>query len=136
MLGDPDGQWERWFETFGVQPPARYAAVFDDSESHHRAALDGVRVALVRVTRARLLLDSGQLVMLTAQRLQARYSHWLVSPPEAAAPPGLPASPPWLQHQAAEPGRPTEGELRPCGGASASRVFPRTPGPPRDTPTA
>src|SRR3546814_4455733 len=62
MLGDPDGQWERWFETFGVQPPARYAAVFDDSESHHRAALDGVGVALGRITRARLLLDSGQLV--------------------------------------------------------------------------
>src|SRR3546814_9589389 len=71
MLGDPDGQWERWFETFGVQPPARYAAVFDDSESHHRAALDGVGVALGRVTRARLLLDSGQLVMLTAQRLRS-----------------------------------------------------------------
>src|SRR3546814_8380471 len=52
LLGDPDGQWERWFETFGVQPPARYAAVFDDSESHHRAALDGVGVALGRVTRS------------------------------------------------------------------------------------
>src|SRR3546814_7535784 len=80
LLGDPDGQWERWFETFGVQPPARYAAVFDDSESHHRAALDGVGVALGRVTRARLLLDSGQLVMLTKQRLKARYSLWLVYP--------------------------------------------------------
>src|SRR3546814_17208977 len=67
MLGDPDGQWERWFETFGVQPPARYAAVFDDSESHHRAALDGVGVALGRITRARLLLDSGQLVMLRSE---------------------------------------------------------------------
>src|SRR3546814_12458480 len=74
--------WERWFETFGVQPPARYAAVFDDSESHHRAALDGVGVALGRITRARLLLDSGQLVMLTAPRLKARYSHWLAYPPE------------------------------------------------------
>src|SRR3546814_7548837 len=97
MLGDPDGQWERWFETFGVQPPARYAAVFDDSESHHRAALDGVGVALGRITRARLLLDSGQLVMLTAQRLKARYSHWLVYPPEAAAHRGLQAFRTWLQ---------------------------------------
>jgi LysR family glycine cleavage system transcriptional activator len=108
LLGDPDGQWERWFETFGVQPPARYAAVFDDSESHHRAALDGVGVALGRVTRARLLLDSGQLVMLTAQRLKARYAHWLVYPPEAVAHRGLQAFRAWLHDQAAEHVRHTE----------------------------
>src|SRR3546814_9045117 len=57
-----------------------YTTLFRSSESHHRAALDGVGVALGRVTRARLLLDSGQLAMLTAQRLEARYSHWLVYP--------------------------------------------------------
>jgi len=102
LLGDPDGQWERWFDTFGVQPPARYVAVFDDSESHHRAALDGVGVALGRVTRARLLLDSGQLVMLTPRRLKARYAHWLVYPPEAATHRGLLAFRDWLHRQARE----------------------------------
>src|SRR3546814_5380252 len=38
LLGDPDGQLERWFESFGVQPPALYGSVFHNSESHHRAA--------------------------------------------------------------------------------------------------
>jgi LysR family glycine cleavage system transcriptional activator len=102
LLGDPDGQWERWFDTFGGHPPARYVATFDDSESHHRAALDGVGVALGRVTRARLLLDSGQLVMLTGRRLKARYAHWLVYPPEAVSHRGLQAFRGWLLQQAAE----------------------------------
>ena len=102
LLGDPDGQWDRWFDTFGGHPPARYAAVFDDSESHHRAALDGVGVALGRVTRARLLLDSGQLVMLTGRRMKARYAHWLVYPPEAAGHRGLQAFRDWLHGQARE----------------------------------
>ncbi len=102
LLGDPDGQWERWFDTFGVQPSARYVAMFDDSESHHRAALDGVGVALGRVTRARLLLDSGQLVMLTPRRLKARYAHWLVYPPEVATHRGLLAFRDWLHRQARE----------------------------------
>ena len=108
LLGDPDGQWDRWFEAYGGQPPVRYVAVFDDSESHHRAALDGVGVALGRVTRARLLLDSGQLVALTAQRLKARYSHWLVYPPGAATHRGLQAFRTWLQAQAAEHTRHTQ----------------------------
>lgn len=110
LLGDPDGQWERWFALHGGQVPARYVAVFDDSESHHRAALDGVGVALGRVTRARLLLDSGQLVMLTGQRLKARYSHWLVYPPEVAAHRGLQAFRGWLHEQAAEHVRHTGNE--------------------------
>ena len=110
LLGDPDGQWDRWFDTFGGHPPARYAAVFDDSESHHRAALDGVGVALGRITRARLLLDSGQLVMLTDHRLKARYAHWLVYPPEAASHRGLQAFRTWLHAQAAEHVKHTERE--------------------------
>ena len=34
--------------------------MLNDSESHHRAALDGFGVALGRVTRARLLLELAQ----------------------------------------------------------------------------
>src|SRR3546814_19243589 len=88
-----------------------YTTLFRSSESHHRAALDGVGVALGRVTRARLLLDSGQLAMLTAQRLEARYSHWLVYPPEAAAHRGLQAFRTWLHEEAAEPVRHTERDV-------------------------
>jgi LysR family glycine cleavage system transcriptional activator len=102
LLGDPDGQWNRWFAQHGGQPPARYAASFDDSEAHHRAALDGVGVALGRITRARLLLDSGQLVALTGQRLKTDYAHYLVYPPRSATHRGLLAFRDWLHQQADE----------------------------------
>jgi LysR family glycine cleavage system transcriptional activator len=46
----------RWCGAHGLTersaPPSRFVAVLDDSEAHHRAALDGVGVALGRVTRA------------------------------------------------------------------------------------
>ncbi|MDN5782349.1 MAG: LysR substrate-binding domain-containing protein, partial [Luteimonas sp.] len=102
LLGDPDGQWNRWFARHGGKPPARYAASFDDSEAHHRAALDGVGVALGRITRARLLLDSGQLVALTGERLKTDYAHYLVYPPRSAAHRGLLAFRDWLHGQADE----------------------------------
>lgn len=102
LLGDPDGQWERWFELAGEQPPPRYVAVFDDSEAHHRAALDGVGVALGRVTRARLLLDAGQLVALSQHRLKASYSHYLVHPQRTRQHRGFIDFRTWLLAQAAE----------------------------------
>lgn len=105
LLGDPDGHWDRWFAQHGGQPPARYAASFDDSEAHHRAALDGVGVALGRITRARLLLDSGQLVILTRERMKTDYAHYLVYPPRSAAHGGVVAFRAWLQQQAAEHSR-------------------------------
>lgn len=101
LLGDPDGEWDRWFALAGEAPPSRYVAVFDDSESHHRAALDGVGVALGRVTRARLLLDSGQLVALSRQRLKTPWSHYLVYPPRSAGHRGFLAFRQWLGEQAA-----------------------------------
>ena len=102
LLGDPDGQWARWFEQTGETPPTRYAAVFDNSESHHRAALDGVGVALGRLTRARLLLESGQLLRLSSRRLKTRFSHYLVHPPRSAEHCGFVAFREWLRAQAAE----------------------------------
>ncbi|KLD79934.1 LysR family transcriptional regulator [Xanthomonas hyacinthi] len=102
LLGDPDGEWERWFAAIGETPPARYVAVFDDSESHHRAALDGVGVALGRITRARLLIDSGQLVPLSPHLLKTAWSHYLVYPPRSAAHGGFLAFRDWLRMQAAE----------------------------------
>jgi LysR family glycine cleavage system transcriptional activator len=102
LLGDPDGDWPRWFATFGGEPPRRYAAVLDESESHHRAALDGVGVAMGRVTRARLLLASGQLVALSAQRLKTTWSHYLVYPQRSATHTGFLAFRQWLTAQARE----------------------------------
>lgn len=102
LLGDPDGEWDRWFALAGEAPPKRYIAILDDSESHHRAALDGVGVALGRVTRARLLLESGQLVLLSPERLKTPWSHWLVYPERSATHRGFLAFRQWLHDEAAE----------------------------------
>jgi len=102
LLGDNDGQWNRWFAQFGGEAPRRYVAVFDSSESHHRAALDGVGVALGRLTRARLLLDSGQLRRLSPERLKTAVAHWLVYPPRSAEHAGFLAFRAWLRAQAEE----------------------------------
>ncbi|MCD9027824.1 LysR family transcriptional regulator [Luteimonas sp. BDR2-5] len=115
LLGDPDGEWERWFALSGETPPARYVAVFDDSESHHRAALDGVGVALGRVTRARLLLDSGQLVALSPHRLRTPWGHYLVHPPRSADHRGFLAFRDWLRAQAAEHVRRVAQDAPPAG---------------------
>lgn len=102
LLGDPDGEWMRWFAFAGMDPPAQYVAVLDDSEAHHRAALAGVGVALGRITRTRLLLDAGQLVPLSPLRLKAEYAHYLVHPPRSETLHAFVAFREWLRLQAAE----------------------------------
>lgn len=102
LLGDPDDEWTHWFAQHGLPPPKRYAVQFDDSEALHRAARDGVGVVLGRLTRARLLLESGQLVALMAQPVRANYAHWLVSPPRSAGHAGLALFRDWLREQAGE----------------------------------
>lgn len=105
LVGDPDGQWNRWFAQAGETPPARYVAMLDDTEAHHRAALAGVGVALGRMTRARLLLDAGQLVPLSSQRLRTGSGHWLVYPERSRPHEGFGAFREWLLAQAAEHAR-------------------------------
>ena len=85
----------------GAEAPKRYVAIFDDSESHHRAALEGVGVALGRVTRAQLLLQSGQLLLLSDQRLKTAWSHWLVYPERSSNHRGFQAFREWLHAEAA-----------------------------------
>lgn len=98
LLGDPDRDdlWHVWFARFGGRPPARYVANFDDSEALHRGAAAGVGVALGKLTRARLLLESGQLVRLTSERLRTDYGHYLVYPQRSADHAGLRAFRAWL----------------------------------------
>ncbi len=102
LLGDPDDEWDHWFAQHGLPPVRRFAATFNDSEAQNRAARDGVGVGLGRLTRARLLLDSGQLVALTAQPTRASYSHYLVYPERSAAHGGLQRFRDWLLEQARE----------------------------------
>lgn len=102
LLGDPDDEWRGWFARHGQPPPPRYVASFNDSEASHRAARDGVGVALGRMTRARLLLDAGQLVALAAQPFPADYGHYLVHPPRSADHAGLRRFRDWLLAEARE----------------------------------
>lgn len=100
LLGDGDGQWNRWFAQAGQQPPSRYVAVLDDTEAHHRAAAAGVGVALGRMTRARLLLEAGQLVLLSPRRLRTANGHWLVYPERSRQHRGFTLFREWLLEQA------------------------------------
>ncbi len=104
LLGDPDNEWDNWFAQHGIPPVARFAASFNDSEATNRAARDGVGVGLGRLTRARLLLDSGQLVALSDSPIRAGYAHFLVHPPRSADHVGLQRFRDWLLPIAREHG--------------------------------
>lgn len=101
LLRDPAERWRDWFERFGGTPPRRYVASFDDTETLHRAALEGMGVALGRLTMARPMLDHGRLVALSADRMRADYSHYLVYPPRSERHPALLAFRAWLHEVAA-----------------------------------
>jgi LysR family glycine cleavage system transcriptional activator len=96
MLRDLGERWHAWFARFGGKPPARYVAAFDDTDALQRAAVEGMGVALGRLTMARPLLESGRLVTLTANRLPDRYAHYLVYPPRSEDHPAVVAFRTWI----------------------------------------
>ncbi|WP_448480092.1 LysR substrate-binding domain-containing protein [Pseudoxanthomonas mexicana] len=100
LLGDPANRWKDWFEHFGGQPPARYVAQFDDTETLHQAAAQGVGVALARWTLAEPLVKAGRLMTLTKKRLQADFAHYLVYPERSLGHPGFRKVRAWLLEQA------------------------------------
>ncbi len=112
LLGDPDNEWDNWFAQHGIRPVARFAASFNDSEATNRAARDGVGVGLGRLTRARLLLDSGQLIALSDRPTRAGYAHYLVHPPRSADHTGLRRFRDWLLPIAREHGEAIAQPLR------------------------
>lgn len=100
LLGDPGNRWAEWFEHFGGKPPRRYVASFSDSETLHRAALEGIGIALGRVTLARPLVESGRLDALFEQRLKSEFAHYLVYPPRTEGHRGFKAFRAWVLHEA------------------------------------
>jgi LysR family glycine cleavage system transcriptional activator len=96
LLGAPGGRWSDWFAQFGGTPPARYVATFDDSDTLHRAASEGLGIALGRLTLARPLVDAGRLVLPFAERLKAEFAHYLVFPARSTRHAGLLAFRDWL----------------------------------------
>jgi LysR family glycine cleavage system transcriptional activator len=101
LLGAPGGRWSEWFAQFGGTLPTRFVATFDDSDTLHRAASEGLGVALGRLTLARPLVDAGRLVLPFAQRLKAEFAHYLVYPARSASHAGLHAFRDWLSAEAA-----------------------------------
>lgn len=100
LLGDPGRRWRDWFASFGGRAPSRFVAAFDDSETLHRAAAEGLGVALGRMTLARPYVDAGRLKYLFPQRLKSDYAHYLVFPPRNAQHPALRAFRDWVQAEA------------------------------------
>lgn len=97
LLGERgQAHWARWFGAHGGREPERYVAHLDDLESLHRAAVDGMGVALGRMVRSRVLIESGQLVVLSRRRLPSDFNHYLVYPPRSAGHAGLQAFREWL----------------------------------------
>jgi LysR family glycine cleavage system transcriptional activator len=106
LLRDPSDRWRDWFARFGGSPPRRYVASFDDTETLQRAAVEGMGVALGRMTMAQPMIDHGRLVALSSERMRADYSHFLVYPPRSERHPALAVFRAWLLAEAAAYVRP------------------------------
>ncbi|UNK58782.1 LysR substrate-binding domain-containing protein [Pseudoxanthomonas daejeonensis] len=103
LLGDPADRWKDWFARFGGQAPERYVARFDDTETLHQAAVQGMGVALARWTLAEPLVRAGRLVPLAREHLPAGFGHYLVYPERSVSHPGFAIMREWLLEQAAGP---------------------------------
>jgi len=101
LLGDPSDRWAEWFSTFGGTAPARYVANFDDTETLHQSAAQGLGVALARLTLAQPLIDSGRLVVLTRKRMKPGFAHYLVYPERSRLHPAFQILREWVMTQAA-----------------------------------
>lgn len=100
LLGAPGGRWSEWFAQFGGRAPKRFVANFDDAEALHRAASEGLGIALGRLTLARPLIEAGRLQLLFPQRIKSDFAHYLVSPPRSRQHAGLAAFRAWLLEEA------------------------------------
>ena len=97
----PEDPWPLWFEKFGGTAPKRFVASFSDSETRQRAAVEGIGIALGRMTMVRPLIESGMLIALFPERLRARYAHYLVYPQRSRAHAAFSVFREWLLEEAA-----------------------------------
>ena len=101
LLRDPSDRWRDWFAAFGGSPPRRYVASFNDTETQQRAAVEGMGVALGRMTMAQPLIDRGRLVALSSRRMRSDFAHYLVYPARSERHPAFVAFRAWLLDAAA-----------------------------------
>jgi len=113
VLGDSGGRWVEWCAKFGGTAPTRYVAMFDDTETLHRAATAGMGVAMGRMTLARPLIEAGLLTTLSPHRLKSEFAHFLVYPARSDAHKGLAAFREWLRVQARQYAATNDAEAAP-----------------------
>jgi LysR family glycine cleavage system transcriptional activator len=94
------GAWNAWFERFGGTTPRRFVASFDDTETMHRAAVEGLGIALGRLTLMRPLVQAGLLVPLFKESIKAGKAHYLVYPARSDDHAGLTAFREWVLDEA------------------------------------
>jgi LysR family glycine cleavage system transcriptional activator len=100
LLGAPGGRWSEWFGHFGGKAPRRYVATFDDSETLHRAAAEGLGIGLGRMSLLQPTIDAGRLLRLFEEQLPAEFAHYLVYPPRTQNHAGLAAFREWVVGEA------------------------------------
>lgn len=100
LLHDSMARWEAWFKSVGCEAPDHYVATFDDLDTLHRAAIEGMGVALGRLTLARPLIESGHLALLIDRPIRAPYAHYLVYPARSERHPSLVVFREWLMEEA------------------------------------
>lgn len=120
LLGAPGGRWSQWFEHFGGRAPRRYVANFDDSETLHRAAAEGLGIGLGRMSLLRPTIEAGRLLQLFDERLPAEFAHYLVYPPRSQDHAGLAAFRDWVLEEArnyvGDERTPSSGVVKPMHG--------------------
>jgi len=121
LLRDPSDRWRDWFARFGGSPPRRYVASFNDTDTQQRAAVEGMGVALGRMTMAQPMIDRGRLVALSPRRMRADFAHYLVYPARSERHPAFVAFRAWLIDAAAAHTRVAARPSKPRGARGRTR---------------
>jgi LysR family transcriptional regulator, glycine cleavage system transcriptional activator len=99
LIDDPFGRWKRWFQHFSLPQPKRYVARFNEAESAHRAAAEGVGIVLARHVLAAPLIKAKRLSFIGKEKMQADFSYYLVYPERSKNHRGLLHFKDWLKTQ-------------------------------------
>jgi LysR family glycine cleavage system transcriptional activator len=82
QLASRAGAWERWFESFDIEPPVARGMVFEQLSIIAQAAVAGLGVALLPRFLIQSELERGELVVIVDRALQDSAGYYLVTPTE------------------------------------------------------
>lgn len=96
QLASRAGAWERWFDSFGIEPPVARGMVFEQLSIIAQAAVAGLGVALLPRFLIQSELERGELVVMINRALKDRAGYYLVTPTEKSDYPPVVALRTWL----------------------------------------